>query len=859
MVRRAPWPHYSAVLHRVDGLTGDLVWKRDGPYTCPTGAASSSNAIPVNPASDIRVEALDSDGEHIVAGFRHSTTYGIRDVTQSANPPDITRSFSVQCYNDSGRVLWSSDVGGDVRDLKIIPGVGVVVVHATSHYISDPLTIQYIPGPAFDAAKAIDPTPYITNLPYYIQPPDYYSYVLYGDEASSNGPLSNVVVTVQKINRHTQWGVLYPYLTEADAEAAAILLVGTGNIVGYDIRSFTVPFSFHLFGTAAGIVPPPYYYYSYATSDIARNFALSNGFGVEGVHWYIVEDAGFLVYEIWLIRESSEEIPISVVGTSGAELQSMISSPLVIAASGLLEWNSRWSANVHVTGTDMSSGLTFTFSNAIAGPTGLRQIMQVPPVIATGGVNSGQYEIYPQYTCNSLANVTMLDIETGSIIWRRDVYSPNSVKAEFRGGIEGAHHVAVTPNGQTIIVHHNAPYDSNHRVTIMSQNGAILNRWYATNSAMSMTIVKKALETNGVFIWYNGKIYDFSGNQLPYPTGRNPSYFFDSDRNLLWCRIPANGSTPAGMAAIDPSTGAVVFGSFPGVGATHGRPLPHDYFVAVGPSIAVAYEFLEHSSSSSSSSGSSSSSSTSDISSTSSKSSSSASSTSSSLSSSSFSSQSQSSPSSSSFSSNSSSLSEVSSSSSSSGTSSSSSSSSTISTTPPDDSSSSSSSFSSLSSTSSSSSGSSTSSSSLSSSFSSLSSLSSNSSSSSSSSSFSSSSSSSSQSSSSVTSSSSASSSSSSSSSAASSQSSSSSSSSSSQSTDSSISSSTSSSGSTPPAPTDRKWSFRDLLNPMSTIVSAAHGSDIIIGSSRNLLTQEVIGSSSGENFEIGRHYSLPW
>lgn len=119
----AGWPCCGRSLYRMYGTDGSILWVRDWgePYRGSLGANNITGAI----------RSVDTDGTNIFAGGgRASTRVNLAEGS----------AFSVRCYDGSGNKLWESDVGGGVRQLALIPGVGLAVSHYPSISIGDAVT-----------------------------------------------------------------------------------------------------------------------------------------------------------------------------------------------------------------------------------------------------------------------------------------------------------------------------------------------------------------------------------------------------------------------------------------------------------------------------------------------------------------------------------------------------------------------------------------------------------------------------------------------------------------------------------------------------------------------------------------------
>lgn len=208
-----------------------------------------------------------------------------------------------------------------------------------------------------------------------------------------------------------------------------------------------------------------------------------------------------------------------------------------------------------VSGVNFVSGITFLLNDSLAGPTGLRPL----PRAATLEFNASPTTRVPiLYSCASMANLTMLDMNTGAILWRQ--YTP-STNAIWSGVADWAGRGVFCDQSGTIYVHRPQVNDPSglgviipQGVTVLNSSGGIVSQInYAVNPPASPSGRHFAVH-NGV-ICHNTNRYNLSGALLGQ--GIKGPYYLDYSTGNLWGSTGSlNAVSNSGI--LDPTIPAIV-------------------------------------------------------------------------------------------------------------------------------------------------------------------------------------------------------------------------------------------------------------------------------------------------------------
>lgn len=206
------------------------------------------------------------------------------------------------------------------------------------------------------------------------------------------------------------------------------------------------------------------------------------------------------------------------------------------------------SSNTTVTGASFQSGLTFKFDGTLAGPTGLR-----PVVSAYGSVPSsyslGRWNWNPN--CASFANVTVLDINDGSIISRHNTFSSQQI---FRGDSSGLYTVLGSKPiylGGAVYLNTIKNGANGNSVSTVSLPGGSVGS-YSVSNANNTFSTEDGVSYSGS-LYNSSKKYSASLIEDTSFTGPMGAYGYD----------PVLGGVWSATGVLDPSTGATLYSTSP--------------------------------------------------------------------------------------------------------------------------------------------------------------------------------------------------------------------------------------------------------------------------------------------------------
>lgn len=472
------WPHCGFSLMRLKGSDGSLVWRQDIGLSSFFRTNVVSGVSPFGPGQSVRLgsiyaKCMHADDARIVIGTdRTSNTSGRAEYDYVA---DLTRSYTVMCLDANGRVIWKADTGGCVTDLVIIPGVGVAVVHATSHDVSDPVLL-----------KLRD----------------------YDDHSSDSNTSALSSGTSSSFSSHSSLSSNSSSFSQSSRSSASS-----------QSRS-----SFSSQSSSSG-------------DEIIAQCGLNE----------LYPTAAFPILQ----GDSA---------TSLATRMRLTTNPFIY---------NRYDGNQAISGSNPRTGITFEYDDAIAGPGGLREIGVIGFYNQPSSVFGSRGNHATDISCISLANVTLLDLDTGRIIWRQRVESSDAPRTTFvsPSAVPFAPFAVCATPTHILTFHEGSVEEPAHSATILDFAGNVVSRLsfvYSTLSPDGRSIPNSGIlksnrnaTTDGNFFWVDGNRYDMTGvKQLGFASVK-PPYFYDSATNLLW-----GNSGTINYGPHDPATGAPVVGSF---------------------------------------------------------------------------------------------------------------------------------------------------------------------------------------------------------------------------------------------------------------------------------------------------------